>query len=94
MVRTVEVAAEDDVPVTIEMPEALPAARPADSPVQLNATDHAQMTAKDYAALAHGGMGRNRIARPVARLPSDSSRATNQMICRRLAEPSPPIRRR
>lgn len=39
VVRTVDVAAEDDVPLTIELPDPAPVAR-ADSPVQLGLTDH------------------------------------------------------
>ena len=42
--RTVDVAAEDDVPVTIEMPEASPVAR-TESPVQLGISDHPQAIA-------------------------------------------------
>jgi tetratricopeptide (TPR) repeat protein len=47
VVRTVDVAAEDDVPVTIEMPEASPVAR-TESPVPLGVSDHPQaITPKD-----------------------------------------------
>ena len=46
VVRTVDVAAEDDVPLTIEMPEGTSAAR-ADAPVQFNLSDRGPAPAKD-----------------------------------------------
>ena len=51
VVRTVDVAAEDDVPLTIEMPEAssAPTAR-SDAPAQLTLTDKPVASAKDTAA--------------------------------------------
>jgi tetratricopeptide (TPR) repeat protein len=56
VVRTVDVAAEDDVPLTIEMPEpAATSGRNADSPVQLTLTDHPPATPKDYAAWRTAG---------------------------------------
>lgn len=55
VVRTVDVAAEDDVPVTIEMPEASPVAR-TESPVQLGITDRPQvLVPKDNSAWRVGG---------------------------------------
>jgi tetratricopeptide (TPR) repeat protein len=47
VVRTVDVAAEDDVPLTIELPEAVPAAK-TESPLQLGVSDRPHsLTPKD-----------------------------------------------
>ncbi len=54
VVRTVDVAAEDDVPLTIEMPDASPVAK-ADAPVQLSLTDRPATSAKDSAAWRQAG---------------------------------------
>jgi tetratricopeptide (TPR) repeat protein len=50
VVRTVDVAAEDDVPLTIEMPEASAPAAKLDAPAQLALTDRPATSAKDSAA--------------------------------------------
>jgi len=50
VVRTVDVAAEDDVPLTIEMPEQSAPTAKADSPVQLTFTDHPAPSPKDSAS--------------------------------------------
>jgi tetratricopeptide (TPR) repeat protein len=55
VVRTVDVAAEDDVPLTIEMPEASAPAARADAPAQLSLTDRPATSAKDSASLRVAG---------------------------------------
>jgi tetratricopeptide (TPR) repeat protein len=50
VVRTVDVAAEDDVPLTMEMPEASAPAAKADAPAQLTLTDRPAPSAKDSAS--------------------------------------------
>ncbi len=49
VVRTVDVAAEDDVPLTIEMPEPTLSARPEVTPPQANLLDHPRASEKSSA---------------------------------------------